>query len=282
MTPPPPPAAETAAPPLDSMTTSMDKTFISGPAAATDRTLDLTATPAAAIVPALAATPAGSLTALTLPADASSASVLAAALTALAAGGVLTAPAIDRTAAVLGGLVPAADAGGWAKPAYVVGAKVPLTATPSAVAADAAAPAAPAAPPAAAEELIDEEALLAGDADADARGCVPVAPGEVSGGRAPCANCSCGLKELVEAETAAAGGYGAAAPAAAAVAVALGDDGEEVAAAPAPVAPGGKSSCGNCALGDAFRCAGCPYLGLPPFRPGETVSLSADVTTSDL
>ena len=74
-----------------------------------------------------------------------------------------------------------------------------------------------------------------------------------------CKNCSCGLKEEEE-KVAASGG----------------------AAASAPDSITAKSSCGNCYLGDAFRCSSCPYRGLPAFKAGEQVQLPSSILQDDI
>ena len=89
--------------------------------------------------------------------------------------------------------------------------------------------------------LIDEDGLL----DEDAHGLLapPLAMSEAAasandcGGRKACDDCTCGRKE------------------------------QEAGMAPPKQIK--TSSCGNCAKGNAFRCAPCPYLGKPAFKLGE-------------
>ncbi|KAH9966043.1 cytokine-induced anti-apoptosis inhibitor 1, Fe-S biogenesis-domain-containing protein [Russula dissimulans] len=122
-------------------------------------------------------------------------------------------------------------------------------------------------------DTIDAESLLT-DADrARPAGCEPVKAGGTRRKKA-CKGCNCGLAEEEEAELRSglakvvlldgseSGG---------ATEVALSE--KERLARAAKAAPKATSSCGSCFLGDAFRCAGCPYMGLPAFKPGEKVEI---------
>ena len=106
------------------------------------------------------------------------------------------------------------------------------------------------------DDMVDEEDLWAEEGaggvlapppavDAAAR----AAAADDCGGRKACDDCTCGRAEQEAMERAAGGG------------AAVADENR-----PKQVP---SSSCGNCAKGDAFRCAGCPYLGKPAFKPGE-------------
>jgi hypothetical protein len=63
----------------------------------------------------------------------------------------------------------------------------------------------------------------------------------------PCKNCNCGRAELENKK--------------------LNINGADV------MVPNMKSDCGKCYLGDAYRCAGCPYRGMPAFEPGDKIEV---------
>ncbi|RPA95132.1 DUF689-domain-containing protein [Choiromyces venosus 120613-1] len=126
------------------------------------------------------------------------------------------------------------------------------------------------------DDLIDEDTLLeTGDLGTllQPAECKPTAGKR----RRACKDCTCGLREELEGEDKlkreAADKALAAAKEKAAAGVKL--TANDLAEVDFTVA-GKASSCGSCYLGDAFRCAGCPYVGLPAFKPGEQVTIGFD------
>lgn len=95
------------------------------------------------------------------------------------------------------------------------------------------------------DDLLEDEDLLKPSADSLKADCGP-------GKKKACKNCTCGLAEELE-------------------------NGVQKSTKPKPA----TSACGNCYLGDAFRCASCPYLGMPAFKPGEKVALSSQQLNAD-
>ncbi|KAF1940787.1 Fe-S cluster assembly protein dre2 [Clathrospora elynae] len=116
------------------------------------------------------------------------------------------------------------------------------------------------------DDLIDEDDLIT-EADMARPVVQPIEcqpkPGKR---RRACKDCTCGMKEKLEAEDA------ATRSSADKALNALKLDSDDLAEVDFTV-QGKVGSCGNCALGDAFRCDGCPYIGLPAFKPGEEVRL---------
>lgn len=94
--------------------------------------------------------------------------------------------------------------------------------------------------------LLDEDDLKKPDLASLKVGC------EGTKKRKACKNCTCGLAEELEAE------------------------------AKPIITTTSNSACGSCYLGDAFRCASCPYLGMPAFKPGERVILTDGKMKSDI
>ncbi|WZN62195.1 anamorsin [Chloropicon roscoffensis] len=118
------------------------------------------------------------------------------------------------------------------------------------------------------DDLIDEDVLVD-----DIQMPAPVAAKADEGGCKPkrkaCKNCSCGRREMEEAEER------AAAEGASPADLANPNLTKEQVENP-------QSACGNCALGDAFRCESCPYKGMPRFKLGEKIELTATMLEADV
>jgi len=107
------------------------------------------------------------------------------------------------------------------------------------------------------EELIDEDELL-DEKDRNSRPNTKRDDCEVGKTRKACKNCTCGRAEAE------------AAPSQKKLTLDMLEN------------PGVNSGCGNCALGDAFRCGGCPYRGLPAYKVGEPITLPESFLDDDI
>ncbi|KAF1960123.1 Fe-S cluster assembly protein DRE2 [Byssothecium circinans] len=116
------------------------------------------------------------------------------------------------------------------------------------------------------DDLIDEDDLITEEDMARPVIQPPECRPKAGKRRRACKDCTCGMKEKLEAEDA------AKRAAADSTLSAMKLDADDLAEVDFTV-QGKVGSCGNCALGDAFRCDGCPYIGLPAFKPGEEVRL---------
>ncbi|KIW09844.1 hypothetical protein PV08_11945 [Exophiala spinifera] len=115
------------------------------------------------------------------------------------------------------------------------------------------------------DELIDEDELL-DENDLNRPIKIPTECKPKAKRRRACKDCTCGLAQKLEAEDRARREN---ADKALNTLKLQSDDLAEVDF----TVQGKVGSCGNCSLGDAFRCDGCPYIGLPAFKPGEEVRL---------
>ncbi|KAE8340642.1 Fe-S cluster assembly protein dre2 [Aspergillus arachidicola] len=122
------------------------------------------------------------------------------------------------------------------------------------------------------DELIDEDALLSDD---DLKRPLPrpqnCVPETAKKRRRPCKDCTCGLASQLEEEDRAR--EAKAAQDLNILKLNTDDLNDELDF----TVQGKTSSCNSCSLGDAFRCSSCPYIGLPPFKPGEEVKIMNDM-----
>ncbi|RDX55512.1 DUF689-domain-containing protein [Polyporus arcularius HHB13444] len=118
---------------------------------------------------------------------------------------------------------------------------------------------------------IDAESLLTA-ADRERPAACEPAVRDAPRRKKACKNCTCGLAEL-EAEELANSNVVLLDGKVDGQAIEVSQAEKERLMAAAAAAPKATSSCGNCYLGDAFRCSSCPYRGLPAFKPGEKVEI---------